>query len=291
MSPLANLNGKIMPLDEVTISPLDRGFLFGDAVYEVLRIYRGKPWLEDEHFDRFERSLREIKISGVDMPRLRRRMHETITAGGFGEAMAYMQVTRGAAPRKHAFPKGIAPLELLWIQEYPDTYRPLCESGCSVITFPDLRWHRCDIKSTNLLGNVLANQASSEAGCAEALLYLPDGTMTEASHSSFFAVKNGQLHTTPLKANVLPSITRAYAQKLCGQANIEVVERNLRRTELDEADELFLVGTTCEILPIVKVDDRLVKTGQPGPLTRRLQAVYTANVRAFLADLGTSDGR
>jgi D-alanine transaminase len=282
MNPLANLNGKIMPLDEVTISPLDRGFLFGDAVYEVLRIYQGKPWLEQEHFGRFERSINEIHIHGVDMPRMRKRMHETIKAGGFGESICYLQVTRGTAPRKHSFPKGVTPLELLWVQEYPDSYRPLCETGCSVITYPDLRWHRADIKSTNLLGNVLANQAASEAGCAEALLYLPDGTMTEASHSSFFVVKNKHLHTTPLKANVLPSITRAYTLKLANMANIEVVEHNLRREDLRDADELFLLGTTCEVLPIVKVDDWHVKSGQPGPVTRQLQAIYTESVRAFL---------
>ncbi|MBM3993609.1 MAG: aminotransferase IV [Planctomycetes bacterium] len=282
MNPLANLHGKIMPLDELRISALDRGFIFGDAVYEVLRVYQGKPWLEDEHFDRFTRGLSELRITGVDMPRMRRRMHETIKAGGFTEAMAYLQVTRGSAPRKHAFPKDAVPLELLWIQEYADTYRPLCQTGCSVITHPDLRWHRADIKTTNLLGNVLANQAATEAGCAEAILYLPDGTLTEASHSSFFAIKNGQLHTTPLKANVLPSITRNYVVKLCAQANIEVVERMLHRRELDEADELFLVGTTCEVLPIIQVDGRVVKSGKPGPLTRRLQAVYTENVQAFL---------
>lgn len=282
MNPLANLHGKIMPLEQVTISPLDRGFLFGDAVYEVLRIYQAKPWLEDEHFERFTRGLAELRITGVDMPRMRRRMYETIAAGGFTEAMVYLQVTRGAAPRKHAFPKDVAPLELLWVQEYLDTYRPLCQTGCEVITYPDLRWHRADIKTVNLLGNVMANQAASEAGCAEAILYLPDGTLTEASHSSFFAVKNGQLHTTPLKANVLPSITRNYTVKLCGQAKIEVVERMLKRAELDEADELFLVGTTCEVLPIVKVDGKPVKGGAPGPVTRRLQAIYTENVRAFL---------
>ena len=248
----------------------------------MLRIYQGKPWLEEEDFERFERSLAEIRIMGVDMARLRRRMHETIKAGGFTESMVYLQVTRGAALRKHAFPKDIVPLELLWVQEYADTYRPLCESGCSVITYPDLRWHRADIKSTNLLGNVLANQASSEAGCAEALLYLPDGILTEASHSTFVAVKNGQLHTTPLKANVLPSITRNYTLKLAKSAGIEVVERSLQRTELTEVDELFLVGTTCEVLPIVTVDGRQVKSGKPGPLTRRLQAIYTENVRAFL---------
>jgi D-alanine transaminase len=282
MNPLANLHGKIMPLEEVTISPLDRGFLFGDAVYEVLRVYQGKPWLEEEHFGRLARSLEEIRISGVDMERLRRRMHETIRAGGFREAVVYLQVTRGAAPRKHSFPQGVAPLELLWVQEYLHTYDEPCRTGCRVITFPDLRWRRCDIKSTNLLGNVLANQASSEAACSEALLYLPDGTLTEASHSTFFAVSNDQLHTTPLQANVLPSITRGYTLKLARQAGIEVVERNLRRTELDEMDELFLVGTTCEILPIVTVDGRPVKDGKPGPLTRRLQEIYTQKVQAFL---------
>ena len=282
MQPLANLHGQIMPLDDVKISPLDRGFLFGDAVYEVLRIYQGKPWLEPEHFERFERSLKEIRILGIDMPRMRKRMHETIRAGGFGESMVYLQVTRGAAPRKHSFPKDATPLELLWVQEYLGAYDEPREVGCSVITHPDLRWQRCDIKSTNLLANVLANQAATEAGCAEAILYLPDGTLTEASHSSFFAVQVGKLHTTPLKANVLPSITRAYALKLAAQANVEVVERNLHRKELDEVDELFLVGTTCEILPIVQVDGRPVKQGKPGPVSRRLQAIYTANVQAFL---------
>src|SRR5476651_1954053 len=121
MNPLANLHGKIMPLDEVAISPLDRGFLFGDAVYEVLRIYQGKPFLEHEHFQRFERSLAEIRIMGVDMTRLRGRMQETIQAGGFTEAMVYLQVTRGAAPRKHAFPKEIVPLELLWVRSEEHT--------------------------------------------------------------------------------------------------------------------------------------------------------------------------
>ncbi len=283
MQPLANLHGKIMPLDEVTISPLDRGFLFGDAVYEVLRIYNGKPWLEAEHFDRFERSLREIRIAGVNMARMRDRMHETIRAGGFGEATVYLQVTRGAAPRKHAFPKDAIPLELLWVQEYLGNYAELCRTGCSVITFPDLRWHRCDIKSTNLLGNVLANQAAAEADCPEGLLYLPDGTMTEASHSSFFAVQGGQLHTTPLKANVLPSITRGFALKLAAEAGVTVVERSMTKAELGQVDELFLVGTTCEILPIVKVDNCAVANGNPGPVTRRLQTIYSEHVRRFIS--------
>jgi D-alanine transaminase len=282
MEPLANLHGKILPLHEVVISPLDRGFLFGDAVYEVLRIYQGKPWLEEEHFARLARSLAEIRITGVDIARLRQRMHDTIQAGSFGEATVYLQVTRGAAPRRHAFPRDAVPLELLWVEEYLGHYAAMCQSGCSVITYPDLRWHRCDIKSTNLLGNVLANEAAAQAGSKEALLYLPDGMLTEASHSSFFAVQDGKLHTTPLKANVLPSITRGFTLNLARRAGIEIVERHLRREEVSTIDEMFLVGTTCEILPVIEVDARPIKDGRPGPLTRRLQALYTDCVRAFL---------
>lgn len=285
MKTLANLHGQIMPLEEVKISALDRGFLFGDAVYEVLRVYQAKPWLEQEHFDRLARSLEEIKIRGIDVARLRQRMHETIREGSFREATVYLQVTRGAAPRKHAFPRDTVPLELLWVQEYHNNYDEPCRVGCGVITHPDLRWHRCDIKSTNLLANVLANEAATAANCAEALLYLPDGTLTEASHSSFFAVQNGKLHTTPLKANVLPSITRGYTLKLAKQAGIEVVERHLHRRELSEIDELFLVGTTCEIMPVVKVDAMTIRQGMPGPLTKRLQAIYTDGVRAFIGNI------
>jgi D-alanine transaminase len=171
---------------------------------------------------------------------------------------------------------------LLWVQEYHGSYDEPCATGCRLITYPDLRWHRCDIKSTNLLANVLANEAATQAGCAEALLYLPDGMLTEASHSSFFAVQDGKLHTTPLKANVLPSITRGYTIGLAQNNGIEVVERHLHRREFGEIDELFLVGTTCEILPVIQVDDSPIQRGQPGPMTRRLQGIYTAGVQEFL---------
>lgn len=282
MQTLANLHGQIMPLEDVRISPLDRGFLFGDAVYEVLRIYQGKPWLEQEHFERFERSLGEVRITGVDMARLRQRMRETIRAGSYGEATVYLHVTRGAAPRKHAFPKDAVPLELLWVSEYKGSYNDLFEHGAKLLSQPDLRWGRCDIKSTNLLGNVLANQAATEAGCHEALLYLPDGTLTEASHSTFFAVENGELLTTPLKANILPSITRAQVLKLAKQGGIPVREDYLNRSQLAEVDEAFLAGTTFEVVPVVRVDDLKINTGAAGPVTRRLQQLYADDVKAFL---------
>jgi D-alanine transaminase len=273
----------MLPLDQVRVSVLDRGFLFGDAVYEVLRLYRGRPFLEQEHFERLARSLVELRIAGVDVDRLRRRMHETIRTGGFGDATAYLQVTRGAAPRKHAFPKEATPLEVLWVQDYADIWEGPRHEGASVITHPDLRWHRCDIKSTNLLANLLANQAATEAGCIEALLYLPDGTITEATHSSVFAVAGGALVTTPRNANILPGITRGLVLRLAERAGIPEREQSLTRTELGRVEELFLTGTTFEVLPITRVDGRAVGTGKPGPVTRRLQAVYTEMVQEFLA--------
>lgn len=280
---LANLNGELLPLEQVKISAMDRGFLFGDAVYEVLRLYRGKAWLEKEHFDRLEQSLAAIHVKGVNLDRLRDRMHQTIAAGKFSEGMVYIHITRGAAPRRHAYPRDLTPLEFMYVQDYDDG--PTAQQrhvGTSVITFPDMRWHRCDIKSTNLLANVLANTAAHEAGCSEAILYLPDGILSEASHSSFFTVKDGVLHTTPLKANILPGITRNFVIRLAQRADIPVREHALHRDDLRTIDEMFLTGTTSEVLPVVKIDNHPVGKGEPGPVARRLQEFYTRAVHEFL---------
>jgi D-alanine transaminase len=281
--PLANLNGALLPLADVQISAQDRGFLFGDAVYEVLRVYAGRPWLEEEHWQRLRHSLAAIRIEGVDLERLRRRMHQTIAAGPFGEAMVYLQITRGAAPRRHAFPKYATPLELLYVQDYDDGPTAQArQTGVAVITRPDIRWGHCDIKSTNLLPNVLVNQEAAEAGAAEAILYLPDGTLSEASHSSFFTVKGGALQTTPLRANILPGITRKFLIDMAQKAAVPVRETTLRREELFNVDELFLAGTTSEVLPVVTVDGKTIAAGTPGPLSRRLLGMHQEMVRSFL---------
>lgn len=279
---LANLNGEAMPLADVKISALDRGFLFGDAVYEVLRVYAGKPWLADEHFERLRRSLEAIRIGPIDLARVRRRMTDTIAAGPFREATAYIQITRGAAPRAHPFPANATPLEFLFVQEFADPYREARQTGAAVVTQPDIRWDRCDIKSTNLLGNVLAMQAAKEAGCVEALLYLPDGTLTEGTHTSFFGVLNGTLLTAPLTNAILPGITRNLTLRLAGKADIPVREHVLKREDLGRVSELFLTGTTSEVLPIVRVDDRPIADGKPGTVTRRLQGAYADAVREFV---------
>ncbi len=279
---LANLNGEQMPLDEVTIPALDRGFLLGDAVYEVIRVYQGKPWLMDEHFRRLAYSLEAVRITGVDLDRLRRRMLDTIAAGPFLEATTYIQVTRGVAPRHHTFPDRATPLELLYVREFHDAYREARHTGAAVITRPDLRWGRCDIKSTNLLANVLAAQAAKEAGCLEALLVLPDGTLTEGTHTSFFGVLDGTVLTAPNSNDILPGITRSLILRLCGRAGIPVREQVLKSEHLGLVSELFLTGTTTEVMPVVRVDDRPIAGGAAGPVTRRLQEAYNEAVREFV---------
>jgi D-alanine transaminase len=280
--PLANLNGTLMQLSQVRISALDRGFLFGDAVYEVLRVYGGRPWLADEHFARLRQSLESLRIVNVDAASIRRRVAETLAKSGVREGMVYIQVTRGAAPRKHAFPKDATPLELIYVQEFRDPYVALRESGAAAVTYPDIRWRRCDIKSTNLLGNVLAQQAAVEAGAEEALLYLPDGTLTEGSHTNLFGVIGGKLVTRPTSNNILPGITRSLVLKLAASAGVAVEERNLQRDRLAEVPELFISGTTSEVMPIVTVDGQQLGDGRPGPVTRRIQEAYAEAVRSFV---------
>jgi D-alanine transaminase len=282
MEALANINGTQVLRREAKISALDRGFLFGDAVYEVLRVYNGRPWLVDEHFQRLTRSLEAIRIVGVDLHRLRGRMLDTIAAGPFLEALVYIQITRGSAPRSHPFPAQATPLEFLYVDEFKDKYGPARETGVGVITQPDIRWDRCDIKSTNLLANVLAMQAAAEAGCPEAVLYRPDGTLTEGTHTSLFAVSEGAVLATPSSTAILPGITRDLILHLTAKADIPVRRQVLKRMDLARMSELFLTGTTSEVMPIVNVDGQPVGDGRPGPITRRLQEVYRKAVAAFV---------
>ncbi|MGL4552213.1 MAG: aminotransferase class IV [Gemmataceae bacterium] len=281
-APLCVLDGVRMPLTEAKVPVLDRGFLFGDGIYEVLRLYAGKPWLEDDHFGRLERSLAVVRIEGIDLGRLRREMVELIADGRYRDGIVYIQITRGVAPRAHPFPAGARPTVLMWAQETGDSYAAKREAGVMVSLQPDLRWKRCDVKSVNLLGNVLANQAAKEAGGAEAVLYTPDGTITEASHSSFFGVVGGTIRTTELGPEILPGVTRLHTLRLIGRLGLPVELRSLRRDELASASELFLSGTSMEIGPVVSVDGVPVADGKPGPITRQLQAAFRDEVRRFV---------
>ena len=275
MEPLANLNGQIMPLAEVKVSALDRGFLFGDAVYEGIQLRDGRIRFADDHFNRLRRSLGELKIEGVDLARLRRRVEETVAAGGIRDGLIYIQITRGVGPRRrHAPQPKLVPTEFLFIEPMSQPYAAERSTGVAVITFPDLRWGRCDIKTVNLLGNVLAATAARDRGAAEAVLIKADGTVTECSHSSFFGVVGGMIRTYPKDPAILPGVTRGHVLELIRDLKLPLEERALRQEELATASELFLTGTTAEVLPVVKLDDQIVGTGQPGPIALQLQREF-----------------
>ncbi len=273
---LANLNGKIQPLAETMVPALDRGFLFGDAVYEGMQVVAGKTRFIDLHFQRLERSLHELRIGPIDMHRLRQRLLETIAAGPFTEAFIYVQITRGAGlTRAHAFPpEGTRPTEFLFVETFNDPYVKLRETGVTAITQPDVRWHRCDVKSTNLLGNVLAFQAAKEHQAHEAILIRPDGTVTEGTRTSLFGVVDGKVRTGPLSPEILPGVTRSVVIDLIQRLDLPLDARHLHRDELSEVEELFFTGTTSEVLPITTLDGKPVADGKPGPITRNLQTAF-----------------
>ncbi len=224
MEVLACLNGEIMPVEQARVPVWDRGFLFGDAVYEAWRIYGGRCWLELEHVTRLRRSLKELEFPQVDLERLMDRLHRTISESKIQEGTAYVQITRGVAPRAHAFPDAsVPPTELIIVRPYDDgpTAR-LRQTGVGVISHPDLRWKRCDVKSTNLLGNVLAMEAASRAGCHEAVLVDSEGLVTEATHSSLIWARDGRLEGTPEGPEILPGMTRQHVLRLAESARHSV---------------------------------------------------------------------
>ena len=285
MKSLACLNGEVMPLEEAKIPVWDRGFLFGDAVYEVFRLYGGHLWLEHEHTARLARSLREMEFPTVDLAALVDRVKRTTELSEVQEGTAYIQITRGVAPRAHAFPKpAVPPTELIIIRPYDDSAAALKrESGVGVASQPDLRWGRCDVKSTNLLANCVALETANRAGAYEAVLVDRDGLVTEATHSSILWVRGGKLEATPNEANILPGTTRFLTQKLAADAGVPFVEGRVTLDEFKGADEAILAGTTIEVLPVVSVDGQPIGNGQPGPVTRALQKAYKSAVEAWLA--------
>ncbi len=288
MVSLACLNGEILPAEEAKVPIWDRGFLFGDAVYEVCRLYRGRPWLESEHLDRLARSLREMRFPPVNLVRVAQRMRETIAASGIAEGTIYLQITRGVAPRQHTFPDSATPpTELIVVRPYDDSVTAeRRQTGVAIVSQPDWRWRRCDVKSTNLLANVMACQAAHDAGGFEAVLHEPDGTVTEATHSSLLWVRDGRLEGTPEGPGILPGTTRLAMLRLARSAEIPFAEATITLDELRRADEVLLSGTTIEVMPVVTVDGTTIGDGTPGPLTRQLQAEFAAAVDRWLGPAG-----
>ncbi|MBI4534247.1 MAG: aminotransferase class IV [Candidatus Melainabacteria bacterium] len=271
-----------MPLNEVKVSVLDRAFLLGDAVYEVVRVYSGRPWKLDEHISRLQNSLKAIRIDTIDIARINLRVLETLKNSHVQEGLIYLQITRGEAKRSHSFPLSCVPNELIYVEEFSDPYVELRLSGASAITYPDIRWAHNYIKATSLLANCLASQAATEAGAVEALLVDSTGYITEGSHTSVFAVKDGHILLSPDSPNILPGITRKLVLTLAGQSNISIKDHKLKASELPQIDELFLSGTPEEILPVTSVDNKLIGQGVVGPIVKQLQESLRLTLAAWL---------
>jgi D-alanine transaminase len=280
MPTIACVNGRFLPIGRAVVSIEDRGFQFGDGVYEVVRSYNGRLFRLDAHLDRLEQSAHGIRLpirySRAYWRRLITRAYEM---SRFPDAKVYLQVTRGPAPREHRFPAVVRPTVVITVRRLDPLPESVRRRGVSAITVPDLRWGRCDVKSLNLLANVLAREEARAAGVFEAIL-VRDGLVTEGAISNCFAVVGGAVITSPTDPSILPGITRAVTLELVRREGLSLEERALTVEEYRRADEVFLTGTTIEIVPVVSLDGAKVGSGGPGAVARTLQERFAALVAA-----------
>jgi len=266
---IAMIDDKLVPAEELEPAHLDRGVYFGDGVYEVVRSYDGKIFALEEHLQRFANSLAAIEISAVDINEIRSRVQKAFDAAGIANAKIYFHITRGSAPRSHTWEPDLKPNFFLMVTGLPDNTE-VKTKGIAVSTHPDWRWKRCDVKSLNLLPNVLARADADRKGCEEAIFVDEAGLITEGAASAFFAVMGRTLQTAPLSANILPSITRKFAIQAGKKIGLDIVEKSLTPPQARRANELFIAVTTNDIVPVVKFDGELIGDGKPGKHTKLL---------------------
>lgn len=277
MQPLGLINGEIIDINSNVVPMEDRGHQFGDGVYEVTRVYNGKCFALKPHMDRMYRSLRELRIPATYTFGELAEFHERlIQESGITEGGVYLQVTRGIAPRAHNFPENTVPRLTMSIRPI-GAGTPLTairESGAKIIFISDERWLRCDIKSLNLLGNILGKQKAKETGCFEAVM-LRDGLVTEGTSSNFFIVRDGVLWTHPVNNLILKGVTRTIViEHIAAELGIPVIEKAFDGEFAKGTAEAFLSGTTTEIAPVVSIDGAPVGSGAVGPITRKIQYAY-----------------
>lgn len=268
------LNGDFLPLAEARIPVLDRGFIFGDGVYEYIPVYSKKPFRMREHLGRLQASLNSIRLDNpFDETGWEQRIHKLIAAQDFDDQALYIQITRGVAPRDAAFPANTPPTVFMMANPLVPPPATLKASGVGAITAVDNRWLRCDIKSVSLLANVLLRQQSVDADCAETIL-LRDGYLTEGSASNIFVVKAGVVLAPPKSNLMLSGITYDLVLELAAQHGLPYEVRQISEAEVRSADELWMTSSSKEVLPIVRLDGDAVGDGTPGPLARRMDALY-----------------
>ena len=272
---IACLNGVFLPLDEARVPVMDRGFLFGDGVYEVIPVYGGKLFRLSHHLRRLENSLAAVRIGNPLADKAWESMLRELVERNQGSDQAlYLQVTRGVAPKRdHAFPADIRPT--VFAMSTPGVASIDIESvtGIAAITLPDIRWQHCNIKAITLLPNVLLRQQAIDANTAEAIL-IRDGYAMEGAASNLFIVRNGTLITPPNGPALLPGITRDLILELAAANDIPLRESAITQQELNQAEEIWLTSSTREISPVTRLDDQLIGTGKPGPLWKRLIRLF-----------------
>lgn len=278
---IAYFNGRFLPKEDIHLSPDDRGFLFADGVYEVVRVYRGHFFEPALHWQRLERSLAEMHLPTSLAEGIHPIAERLIADNGLAstDAIVYLQITRGAAPRTHTFPDAATtpPTVYAFAKELPCPVEKW-KKGVRAILLPDQRWARCDIKSVSLLPNTLAAQAARDHGADEAVLHR-DGYLTEGTHTSLVAVREGRLYTAPLTPAILPGVTRHVVLQLCRQLSIGVEEFPIALKDIPQLNEMMLLGTTYEVTPVTHLDGIPIGPGEPGPVARRLQEAFQSKAR------------
>ena len=268
------LNGKLLPIEQASVSVLDRGFIFGDGVYELVPVYSRVPFRLDEHLTRLERSLGEAKIRNpYTRAQWRSNIYQVIDAQTFDDQGVYFQVTRGVAKRDHAFPKSLEPTVFMMSNPLVSPPQAQVDKGGAAVSATDNRWLRCDIKSISLIGNCLLRQMSAEAGAVETILFR-DGKLTEASASNVFVVKRGVIHSPPKSNLILPGITYDVVSELARANNLPIEFRDVAEAEVRAADEIWVTSSSKEVLAIVELDGKPVGDGRPGPVFRRMHQLY-----------------
>ncbi|MET1013451.1 MAG: D-amino-acid transaminase [Paenisporosarcina sp.] len=271
-------NNQLVNEEEINISKEDRGYQFGDGVYEVIRVYDGSMYTAKEHIDRLYESAEKIRlVIPYTKDVFHKMMYDLIEANEVVTGQVYVQVTRGASPRQHQFPtSSVECVITAYTKEVP---RPVTQmaNGVSAKTVEDVRWLRCDIKSLNLLGNVLAKQEAHDDGCFEAILHRGD-VITEGSSSNMYGIYKGVLYTHPATNYILNGITRRVILECCKEIGLPVIEEPMSLEKLHEYEEFFMSSTTAEILPIIMIDQKPVGTGLPGSWTKKLQVAFEAKI-------------
>ena len=275
MRELANINGRISSIQDAVIPAEDRGYLFGDGVYEVVRTYNSRIWALDRHWHRFQRSLEEIQLRIDNLEEIRSWILETYQESQIPNATLYYHLTRGVGPRSHVWNEHLKPTFFMSVRRFEERG---CVGGTTVHAFPDQRWGRCDIKSLNLLPNVLVKQQARKLGAYEALLVNGQGQVTEGSSSAIMAIVNDTIVVPPRAPSILPSITREFIREIALEINLTFQERWLSLAEFGAVSEAFLAGTGDEIMGITHLNGKVIGTGKVGVHTQNILRRYRERI-------------